>query len=272
MVEIFQDIRQPYDFGRPCEELAPYVEFYAQSAPQKTLPPATPATLTYCSARMFASWTPTCYINLGPAYLLDLAHKRYLVRAGEDVLLLRNTSVARHKLATDNLFTLKFYPGGLEAVLGINQVQFTNRLVPLTQVLPAPLLAHLKQPLSFAERVGVLEPFLRQAFRRPAHPDHYVRLVHDAIGEYQASGLQLNPSAVAERLFLTSKTINRYFHRVVGTAPSQYFALLRARTALTAFVKDPPAFAPSDYGYYDRSHFAKAVRHFTGQSLPPAGR
>ncbi|MGI4734247.1 MAG: helix-turn-helix domain-containing protein [Janthinobacterium lividum] len=269
MVEIFQDIRQAYDFDRPCEALAPYVEFYAQSA-RAHLP--SPGALAYHSSTMFASWTPTCYINLGPAYVIDLAHMRYTVRAGEDVVLLRNTTVTRHKRATDNLFTLKFYPGGLEAVLGISQVQFTNRLVPLTQVLPMPLVAHLKQPLSFAERVGVLEPFLLRALCRPARLDHYVRLVHDAIGEYQASGLVLSPSAVAERLFLSSKTINRYFHRVVGTAPSQYFAILRARTALTAFVANPLTFAPSDYGYYDRSHFAKAVRHFTGQPLPVAGR
>ncbi|MGI4735847.1 MAG: helix-turn-helix domain-containing protein [Janthinobacterium lividum] len=221
---------------------------------------------------MFASWTPTCYINLGPAYLIDLAHTRYTVQASQDVLLLRNTTVTSHKFGPDNLFTLKFYPGGLEAVLGINQVQFTDRLLPLTQVLPVALLAQLKQPHTFAERVALVEQFLVRAFRRSAHPDHYVRLVHDAIGEYQASGLQLNTSLVAERLFLTSKTINRYFHRVIGTSPSQYFALLRVRTALTAFVADPPAFAPSDYGYYDRSHFAKAVRHVTGQPLPAAKR
>jgi AraC-like DNA-binding protein len=266
MVEIFQDIRQPYDFVRPCAELAPYVEFYSQSAPERMAQPTASAPW---STHMFASWTPTCYLNLGPAYLIDLARTRYTVQASEDILLLRNTPVTRHRLATDNLFTLKFYPGGLEAVLGVNQVQFTDRLLPLTQVLPASLLAQLKQPLSFAERVDVLEQFLVRAFRQPSY---YVRLVHDAIGEYQSSSLQLNTSAVAERLFLTSKTINRYFHRVVGTSPSQYFALLRARTALTAFVADPLTFAPSDHGYYDRSHFAKAVQQFTGQPLSAARR
>ncbi|MBO2011179.1 helix-turn-helix domain-containing protein [Hymenobacter negativus] len=270
MVEIFQNIRQPYDFVLPCEELAPYVEFFSQSA-RPSLARTRPQPPAYSSSKMFASWTPTCYINLGPAYVIDLGHKRYTVRAGEDVLLLRNTTIARHKLATDNIFTLKFYPGGLEAVLGINQVPLTDQLLPLTHVLPAALLAQVKQPLSFAERVGLLERFLLAAFRRPFPPDHYVRLVHDAIGEYQAAGLQLSTSAVAERLFLTSKTINRYFHRVVGTSSSQYFALLRARTALTAFVAHPQTFDPSDYGYYDRSHFAKAARQFTGLPLATSG-
>ena len=96
-------------------------------------------------------------------------------------------------------------------------------------------------------------------------------LVHDAIGEYQASGLQLQTCAVAERLFVTSKTINRYFHRVVGLPPKQYFSIVRARTALTAFVTNPGGFAPFEYGYYDMSHFNKEVLKFTGQTLAGYG-
>jgi AraC-like DNA-binding protein len=271
MVEIFQDIRAAYDFRPPCEELAPYVEFFAQSASvgvESHLTGPTPL----LAGKMFASYTPTCYINLGPAYVLDLADRRYRVQAGEDVLLLRNATVVRHKSAADNLFTLKFYPGGLEAVLGFSQAALADRLVPLNRVLPASLLAQLREPLGFAERVELLQQHLLGAYRVSQPPDHYVALVYDAIGEYQASGLVLNTSAVAERVFLTSKTINRYFHRVVGTSPSQYFALLRARAALTAFVAQPTAFAPGDYGYYDASHFAKAVRRFTGQRLPGASR
>ena len=267
MVEIFQNIRAAYDFMPPCEELVPYVDFFAQSAsvPLESLPPLV-------SGKMFASWTPTCYINLGSSYLIDLADCQHQVQHGQDVLLLRNTTVVRHKSTGDSVFTLKFYPGGLEAVLGFSQVPLVGRLVSLAQVLPATLLAELRQPLSFAERVGRLQQYLLHVYRRAPRRDHYVTLVHDAIGEYHASGLVLSTSAVAERVFLTSKTINRYFHRVVGTSPTQYFSLLRARTALTAFVARPATFAATDYGYYDSSHFAKAVRRFTGQRLPGANR
>lgn len=167
---------------------------------------------------------------------------------------------------------LKFYPSKLKAVLGINQMQFTSRLASLTQALPASLLAQLKYTLSFAERVDLLESFLLRAFQRSARPTHYVRSVHQAIADYQASSLQPNSSSLTEYLFLTTNTINLCFHRVVGTAPSRYFVVLRARTALTACVADPLAFAPEDYGYYDRSHFAKAIRQFMGQSLLRATR
>lgn len=274
MIEIFQNIRATYNFMPPSEELVPYVEFFAQSAPVSlvSFPLTGPPLLQ--AGKMFASWTPTCYINLGPGYALDLADRRYQVQAGEDVLLLRNTTVIRHKSAADCLFTLKFHPGGLEAVLGFSQLALVDRLVPLTDVLPAALLAQLKQPMGFAERVDLLQQHLLRAYHgaSSSSPNYYVTLVQQAIGEYQASGLLLNTSAVAERVFLTSKTINRYFHRVVGTSPSQYFSLLRTRTALTAFVAQPATFAPSDYGYYDYSHFAKAVQRFTGQRLAGAGR
>lgn len=95
-------------------------------------------------------------------------------------------------------------------------------------------------------------------------------MVNDAIGEFEASGLQLNTSAVAERLFISSKTINRYFHRVVGSSPKTYFSILRARTALSAFVSEKP-FVPFDYGYFDMSHFYKDIAKFTGQKLSDRG-
>jgi AraC-like DNA-binding protein len=264
MVEIFDNIRGAYRFATPCAELAPYVEFFAES-----VPPAAQALGGAASyaGKMFASWTPTCYVNLGPAYQLDLAQARYHVAAGADVLLLRNQTVVRHIPATDHLFVLKFYPGGLEAVVGVSQVGLADRLVPLHQVLPAALLTQLRQADSFVARTDLMQRYLLAA--RGARPaaDHYQQLVGDALGIYQA-GLHLRTTAVAERVFLTSKTITRYFHRVVGTSPKQYFALLQARAALTAWVASPATFAADDYGYYDQSHFRKAVRQFTGHALP----
>jgi methylphosphotriester-DNA--protein-cysteine methyltransferase len=59
-------------------------------------------------------------------------------------------------------------------------------------------------------------------------------------------------------------TNNRYFHRVVGTSPKHYFSVLRARTTLSAFVANREDFVPFEYGYYDRSHFDKDIRKFTG--------
>jgi AraC-like DNA-binding protein len=265
MVEIFDNIRGAYLFAAPCAELAPYVEFFAESVPAAAQD--LPSDYPYAGT-MFASWTPTCYVNLGPAYQLDLAQARYHVGAGADVLLLRNQTVVRHIPAADHLFVLKFHPGGLHAVLGVSQVGLADRLVSLGQVLPPALLAQVRAADSFAARTDLVQRHLLAAQRARPVKDHYHHLVGDALGIYQQGGLQLRTAAVAARACLSSKTITRYFQRVVGTSAKQYLSLLQARTALTAWVASPATFAPEDYGYYDQSHFRKAVRQFTGRALP----
>lgn len=264
MVEIFQNIRKIYDFVAPCEELANYIEFFSESSLAKT---RQYFQNEHFSVKMFASWTPTFYINLGAPYYIDLAHSRYLVKACEDILILRNNTVERHNQPADNIFTVKFYPGGLEAILGLNQITLADKLINLAQILPGSLLAQLRQPIVFEERINLMQQYLLNACRKNSHKDHYLGMVSDAIGEYQATGMQLNTSAVAGRLFISSKTINRYFHRTVGISPKNYFSILRARAALTQFIKAKNGFVPFDYGYYDMSHFYKDVVKFTGQKL-----
>lgn len=264
VVEIFQNIRKIYLFRKPCEELADHIEFFSESSLTETEKHYASG---YSNSKMFASWTPTLYINLGSPYYIDLKNTRYQVKADEDILILRNDNIIRHKLPTDNIFTIKFYPGGLEAVLGINQVSFINKVINLNQILPVQLLAAMKQPISFEERVLLMQNFFLNAFVRNSNKDHYLTMVNNAIGEYSAAGMQLNTTEVAERLFITSKTINRYFNRVVGIAPKGYFSILRARTALTEYMNNRDKFTPLNYGYYDWSHFHKEVTRFTGQKL-----
>lgn len=200
-------------------------------------------------------------------YAIVLKNSRYQVKADEDVLILRNADVTRHILPADNIFTVKFHPGGLEAILGINQVPVIDQVIHLRHILPVQLLQRIKQPVSFEERVAMMESYLLTAYVKQSNPDHYLSMVNDCIGEYGAAGMQLSTTKVAETQFISSKTINRYFHRVIGTSPKKYFSILRGRTALTAFISDSENFVPMDYGYYDLSHFQKDMVNFTGQRL-----
>jgi AraC-like DNA-binding protein len=264
MVEIFQNIRKIYNFSNPCEELSAFVEFFSVSS---LIEPTHDLNGNYSAVKMFPSWTPTFYINLGTSYYIDLKRTRYLIKENQDILILRNDDVIRHKLPTDNIFTVKFYPGGLEAVLGINQAALVDQVIDLNDILPIQLLAKIKQPLSFEERVELMQSFLLASYTKSDKKDHYLNIVNSSIGEYHASGMKLNTTDVAERLFITSKTINRYFNRVVGISPKSYFSILRARTALTEFVNHKDKFVLMDYGYYDLSHFHKDMVKFTGQKL-----
>lgn len=261
MIEIFDNIRKIYTFKAPCEELADHIEFFSESSFE--------ATQRYIagesfSVKMFPSWTPTFYINLGEPYCISVGSKQYFIGADEDILILRNSIVERYNSPTDNIFTVKFYPGGLEAVLDIKQTALIDQVIDLKKILPAALLYKLKQQNTFEERLGILQTFFLQSYRHKH--DHYLQFVRDTIAAYTDGDMQLGIDDLAERMFATSKTINRYFNRVVGISPKNYFSILRTRTALTAYVNNP-GFVPYNHGYYDMSHFYKDVVRFTGKRL-----
>lgn len=262
MVEIFENIRKIYTFREPCDELADHIEFFSQSSYEDTKRHIAGGNF---SVKMFPSWTPTFYINLGAPYEITVGIKRYFIKATEDILILRDTIVERFNTPLDNIFTVKFYPGGLEAVLNVKQPKLADQVINLNSILPERLLERLKQPISFDERVEILQAFFLMSYKKKG--DYYLDFVKDTIDVYAGTGMQFNNSLIAEKMFTTSKTINRYFLRVVGTPPKNYFSAVRARAALTAYVKNSKQFVPFDYGYYDMSHFYKDVVKFTGEKL-----
>ncbi|MCO5946463.1 helix-turn-helix domain-containing protein [Mucilaginibacter flavidus] len=266
MVEIFNDIRKVHQFAAPCDELAAHIEFFSESMPPAENLFRNNLTPEFKSVKMFPSYTPTFWINLGTPYVLLVADKTHLIRADDDILVLRDTSVEKFKQPTDHIFTVKFLPGGLEAVLGINQAILIGQVIDLNTILPPPLLKKIKHPLCFEERLELMQSFLLGCYKG-SHSDHYLQFVTDCIGNYDAAGMQINTSQMAEKMFVTSKTINRYFNKVVGTSPKNYFSIMRTRVALTAYINQKEIFTPYDFGYYDMSHFYKDVVKFTGQKL-----
>ncbi|SEJ59829.1 hypothetical protein SAMN05216327_113193 [Dyadobacter sp. SG02] len=205
------------------------------------------------------------YINLGNPYRISLDNFTYSVDKRADILVLRDLHTTRHNLPGDRIFTIKFQPGGLEAILGISQVLLKGKVIPLHQILPVQLIDRLKNSPSFADRKKITEEYLLEKHDTRIM-DHYLAFVRDIAETYQQSDWQLNVGQLAEKHFTTSKSINRYFHRVIGISPKGYFSILRARTALTAYVKQEK-FDPCRFGYYDSSHFYREAAKFTGTTL-----
>ena len=264
MVEIFDNIRKIYTFTEACPELAEHIEFFSESSVESTQKYIGNSNF---SVKMFPSWTPTFYINLGAPYLITVGQQQQRINAKQDILILRDSIVERFNTPFDNIFTVKFYPGGLEAILGISQLKCVDRMVDLGAILPIKLLDQIKQPITFFERCELMQNYLLNAFKVHQQKDHYLHFVRDCINNYGTSDMQLNTNEMAEKMFVTSKTINRYFNRVVGISPKNYFSVVRARTALTHYVNHKTGFTPYDFGYYDMSHFYKDVVRFTGKKL-----
>ncbi len=262
MTEIFEDIRQFYHFHFPKGELGKYIEFFSESAVDLTQDLLKNEPF---SVRMFPSWSPTCYINLGePYHLLDRGEV-YTVREDEDVLVLRDSMVERFNSPLDHIVTIKFRPGGTEALLNEPITNLNNHALALSTLLPKRLIQSVKKAESFSQRVVLLEAFFSN--RLPGNPGFRVQYMQEAITAYQASGYALNNSALADILCLTPKTLNRYFIQVAGVAPKIFLGNLRARMALADYIQTRRGFVAAKYGYFDSSHFYKEVLTLTGQRL-----
>lgn len=265
MTEIFDDIRGIYDFSPPCEELSPFIEFFSESSREKT---ARLADNKAFKVEMFPSWTPTMWFNFETSYRLSTANECRFIPPDSDVLVLRDSATTRHNTPADHLFSVKFFPGGLEAILGVRQPAFIGHIIPLSAILPARLIAAVKSANSFPKRCSLLQDFFLDRYaHRSEQEDHYGQLVRKSIGSFDRAGMALNTSQIAEKHFVHSRTINRYFHRTIGLSPKKYFAILRARTALTSYLADRKSFSPGDFGFYDSSHFYRATRQFTGRRI-----
>jgi AraC-like DNA-binding protein len=186
-------------------------------------------------------------------------------------LLLRDGYVCRHNQPDDYIFTVKFFPGGLETVLGLSQLPLVGKVIRLDEILPTGLLKQVKSAANFQERKMIFERFFLETKNR-RNGDHYLDFVTDTIASHVEGVLQYNVDQVAERRFVSSRTLNRYFHRVVGLSPKKYFSLVRARTALTAFIADRHQFDPEAFSYHDKSHFYKDMMRFTGQRIKDSGQ
>lgn len=263
MVEIFDNIKKIYRFSAPCPELSDDIEFFSESSSENTALYMAGKCFT---VKMFPSWTPTFWINLGSPYQLVLGKGQYHLGSDDDVLVLRNSIAERHNLPSDHIFTVKFYPGGFESILGINQSGFADKVIPLNSVMPSGLIHEIKKADDFEKRMQILQQYFL-SHRKKKKPDHYLRFVHDTIGLFEDSAMRFNNNEMAEKMFTSSKTINRYFNAIIGTSPKNYFSILRARSALTAYLADKKIFDPAGFGYYDMSHFYREIRKFTGQPM-----
>lgn len=264
MTELFHDIRSLYRFKAPCDDLKNYIEFFSESCFESTRQIINGEPF---SIKMFKSWTPTFWINLGPSYRLVLSGTTYRIKANSAVALTRAVTAERINSHADHLFTVKFHPGALKHLFDIDQAKINAGLVELNELLPYSLIQQIKEAEGLEQRILLLEEWLLQNMPGNKRTDHYSNLVMQTIGFYTDDGMKFNVSELAFKAFSNSKTITRYFDRVIGITPKQYLESVKMRAALPFFLDDRKNFDATRYGYYDKSHFYRSVTRFTGERI-----
>jgi AraC-like DNA-binding protein len=264
MTELFQNIRSLYRFTAPCDELKNCIEFFSESCFETTKQIVSERSF---SIKMFKSWTPTFWINLGPSYNLVLDGVVHQIKASSAIAVTRAVTAERINHPSDHLFTVKFYPGALNHLLDVDQTKLSSAFVELAELLPYYLIQQIKSAECFEQRISLTEQYLLQRMPNKKATDHYSNLVMQTIGFYNENGLRFNVNELASKAFTSSRTITRYFERVIGISPKQYLESVKIRTALPSFLDDRKNFDPAEYGYYDKSHFYRSVARFTGERI-----
>ncbi|SHF24034.1 helix-turn-helix domain-containing protein [Pedobacter caeni] len=264
MIEIFDDIRKLYLFKLPCLELVSYIEFFSETSLTATRQHIDTEEFT---VKLFPSYTPTIWINLGSAYILKNGSNWKVIDESTDVLVLRNEIIERKNLPSDNIFTIKFHPGGLEAVFGVSQAKIASEIINASEIICPQMLQKLKSSSCFNDRVTLLQELFLSKLNQHRKTSCYFNYIQQATALFCASGFAAKNNELAEKLGLSEKNFYRYLTKTIGINPKQYMAILRARTALTAYINKPADFNPYAYGYFDSSHFYKDVLKFTGKTL-----
>lgn len=263
MIEIFDNIRRLYRFSLPTEGLSSFIEFFSET----DLPTATSIIQEQrFTVKLFPSFTPTIWLNLGSPYQLYNGKHCHQINEQTDVLVLRSQTIERRNAPTDNIFTVKFLPGGFEAIFGISQTKIADDVVMLNQLMPDKIINSIKNAPDFETRTQLWENYL-MGRKSQNDGNHYLTSVQSAINIFLNTGMQLSTTHLAAEICMGEKSLNRYFNHVVGTGPKHYFNILRARTATTDFIKKENTFSPQAYGYYDMSHFYRDVIKFTGNRI-----
>lgn len=268
MIEIFDNINGLYSFRDPCPDLADSIEFFSETSLE--------ASMRYLdterfSVKLFPSYTPTMWFNLGPEYEVFDGNSTRKINSKSDILLLRGRTVERRNLCTDHIFTIKFKPLGFERIFGYSQRILGERIFNINEVLPTKVIMKVKEFPSLSQKVTFLESFLLAKKWQTKNDPYELDKVDKAIELYEKSRFTLKMNMISTDLNVSGKTFNRHFHKVMGVGPRQFFSLLRVRKALVVYRNDPKGFSPFDFGFYDHGHFSKEAKKFMAMGLSQVG-
>jgi AraC-like DNA-binding protein len=170
---------------------------------------------------------------------------------------------------------IRFHPGAAARLVGVDADQVVDQRLPLEAVLPSRLVRIVDEQMSAAtpgrpraarlERLAVdLER--RAARRRTGDADP---AIHAAVASIRARDQRVD--ALARRVDLSPRQLQRRFVRHVGYPPSQYGRIARLQRFLARSIDQPLASLAdlaASAGYADQSHLARDCRAIAG--LTPA--
>ena len=163
----------------------------------------------------------------------------------------------------DFSFGIRFKPGVLPVLLGIEGHVFTNKIVPLQEVN-----AHLYALLDFKTlppSVERLNTIFEEAFRDVSLNNTVTFAIHEIV---TCKG-DIAIDTVVDALHVSPRQLQRLFLRYVGVSPKKFANIIRFFYMFKTLIKtgtDDLAQKAYEMGYCDQAHFNKEFKKFSSFS------
>lgn len=175
----------------------------------------------------------------------------------------RATPMVFERTAWASGVTIGFTPAGVRALLDVAPVELVGRTAPLEDLLDPRLPERLAAVSTWDGRFALLDEVLRQRLR----PVAAGRLVTAAWWQLQGDAVRV--AAVAERLAVSRRHLEKTFNREIGLTPGTVGRIARFQRAIGLLATRRAILPAVAAGYADQAHLTRDVRAMSG--LTPAG-
>jgi hypothetical protein len=165
-------------------------------------------------------------------------------------------------------FGIKFNFSFIPLVRKIPQYLLINKISHAKDYLDQCFINKIHSAKNFEERVLLSEDyFLRITEKYQAQINSH-KIISEVLNHLEKENFsEFSVNETANKNFLASKTLNRYFLKFIGCSPKRAYCILRTRTALKEYFFSGENFSLEKYGYNDHSHFDKEVFNITRLKL-----
>jgi AraC-like DNA-binding protein len=199
--------------------------------------------------------------NFGDNYSQIIGDQKTPVK-GSHIIGIRKQSLLISQIRKQNIFSVRFKPGGSYPFFRIPAHLFSNQFVTIEDLLDKEykLLEEALEESTAGERVQLMDSFLL----RKLQPKHW-----DFVAKASRELLQ-NPTIkiteLAYRFNTNYKTLERRFNMVLGITPSELLKIKRFNDAVLAMYScrfSSLTAIAYECGYYDQSHFIREFKQLS---------
>lgn len=179
------------------------------------------------------------------------------------------TSALTFKATNDiDVFGVELTPYGFREMSGIPCSELTIVPISMEEIIGEDygmLIEELTKRSSFSDRVNFMNLYFlsRSKFDRKMKK---AKMIQDYLLKSKSIP---NVELLAREIFITERTMRRFFKDQFGMSPKQYLKLLRFEKAIKTFSseKETNLFNVAlDFGYYDHAHFTNEFKLFMGMT------